>query len=76
MFNLKEKIVNWLLHDITIEELHTRGIRVSGGNTLYVDIWDWDHNTADPSTTESLMWYNSTDSVLRYYDGTSVVDIT
>lgn len=30
---------------------------------------------ADPTLTEARVWYNSTDNVLRYYDGTNVIDL-
>jgi len=75
-FKLKEKFINWLLKDVVIEELNTSGIRVHGGKTLYVDIWDWNHNTSDGSPTESQMWYNSSDSVLRYRTDSETIDIT
>lgn len=71
---IRERIANWLFKDIVIEELHTRGLRVQGGNTLYVDIWDWDHNTSDPSLTESLVWYNSTDATMKYRTDTETVE--
>lgn len=71
---IKERLVNWLFKDIIIEELHTRGLRVRGDNTLYVDIWDWDHNTSDPSLTESLVWYNSTDATMKYRTDSTTVE--
>lgn len=71
---LKNKIVNWLLKGVVVEELRTKKL-VDKGNTLYVDIADFDHNTSDGSPTESQMWYNSTDHVLRYRNDTATVDI-
>lgn len=71
---IKERLVNWLFKDIVIDELHTIGLHIQGGNTLYVDIWDWDHNTSDPSLTESLVWYNSTDATMKYRTDSETVE--
>jgi hypothetical protein len=71
---LKERLVNWLVKDIVIEGIHTKKL-IDKGNTLYVDIADFDHNTSDGTRTESQMWYNSTDHVLRYRNDTETVDI-
>ena len=72
--NLKERFVIWLFKDIVIDEMRTQGLYVRGGNTLYVDIWDWDHNTTDPSNSESIVWYNSSDSTMRYRTDAATVD--
>jgi hypothetical protein len=71
---LKGKLLNWLLKDVVVEEIRTKKL-VDKGNTFYVDIADFDHNTIDGSRTESQMWYNSTDHVLRYRNDTGTVDI-
>jgi hypothetical protein len=64
---IRAVIANWLFKDVTVDKIHTEGMRVQGGHTLYVDIWDWDHNTSDPGTpTESQVWYNSTDATMKY----------
>lgn len=72
--NLKELFVNWLFKGVVLKILHTRGLHVMGGKTLYVDIWDWDHNTSDPSLTESLVWYNSTDATMKYRTDSETVE--
>lgn len=72
--NLKQKFVSWLFKNITIEKMETKGIYIRGGNTLYVNIWDWDHNTSDPSLTESLVWYNSTDATMKYRTDAATVE--
>lgn len=71
---IKEKFINWLVKDVIIEELRTKKL-IDKGNTLYVDIADFDHNASDGSPTESQMWYNSTDHVLRYRNDTETIDI-
>lgn len=72
---IKEKLVNWLLRGVVVEEIKTKKL-VDKGNTLYVDIADFDHNASDPgSPTESQMWYNSTDHVLRYRNNVETIDV-
>lgn len=71
---IKEIIVNKLVAGIVLTNLHTLKL-VDKGNTLYVDIADFDHNASDGSPTESQMWYNSTDHVLRYRNDVETVDI-
>lgn len=71
---IKEKLVNWLLRDIVINEIKTKKL-IDKGNTLYVDIADFDHNTSDGTPTESQMWYNVTDHVLRYRNDTETIDV-
>ena len=70
----KEKLMNWLIKDVILEELRTKKL-IDKGNTLYVDIADFDHNASDGSPTESQMWYNSTDHVLRYRNDAETIDI-
>jgi hypothetical protein len=71
---IREIIANWLFKDVIIEELHTRGCHVEGGNTAYINILDWDHNTSDGTRTESQVWYNSTDATMKYRTDTGTVE--
>ena len=70
----KEWFVSWLFKNITIDVIKAKTFYVRGGNTLYVDRWDWDHNTSDPSLTESLVWYNSTDATMKYRTDSETVE--
>jgi len=71
---LKARLVNWLVKDIIIEGITTKRL-IDKGNTLYVDVADFDHNTSDGTPTESQMWYNSTDHVMRYRNDSETIDI-
>jgi len=71
---LKEILVNWFFKGAVINRLHTRRICVVGGSTFYIDLLDMDHKSSDPSATESQMWYNSTNHVMRYRNDSETVD--
>jgi len=76
ILKIKEQLVNWLLNDITLREVRINKL-VDKGNTAYVDYLDLDHQSSDPgSPTESLVWYNSTDHVLRYRNDSETIDVT
>jgi len=75
MRRFRRWLVNWLFSDITVKLLRTNGIYIQGGSTAYINYLDLNHQGSDPgSPTESLVWYNSSDHVLRYYNGSETVD--
>ncbi len=45
-----------------------------GTVTITSDYIDLATLSGDPSTAEGRLWYNSTDSTARYYDGTTTQD--
>jgi len=73
---IKSILLNKLLDNVIINEIVTKSL-VDVGNTAYIDLVDFDHKSSDPGApTESQMWYNSTDHVLRYRNNTETVDVS
>lgn len=61
--------------DADIEDTRVR-VLTSDSVQYSPSVMKFRYLTADPSSpVEGELWYNSTDNVLRYYDGTSVINI-
>jgi len=74
---LKQKLVNWLLKDVEIQELVVNKLLI-GKNTFTVtgSYIDFSGLTSDPSLVAGRMWFRSDLGKLRYSpDGSTVKDV-
>jgi len=75
--SLKRRIANWLLKDITLEEIRARKFIDLGGpeGTGYFNKVRFDSLTADPTLEAGLIWFRSDLERLRYYTGTEIIQL-
>jgi len=77
ILRLKERVVNWLVRNVTIEKLRVRKLKI-GNNTVVIapDYIDLPGLSADPTLSAGRIWFRSDLSKLRWSpDGSTVSDI-
>jgi len=74
MKKLKQKLVNWLLKDVVVDELKVQRIRVGSGTTIVTgSCIDFPGLTSDPTLAAGRVWFRSDLKKFRFSpDGSTV----
>ena len=71
---VKQRLVNWLLKDVEIQELVVKQLKVGSGTVkVHTDGIDFPGLTADPSLVAGRLWFRSDESKIKFSpDGSTV----